>query len=81
MEKEIKIAAKLYDIRATAKKFLGKDYEDRIKPYKDLVKSVMKEHKIEAANALLKISESEAYKSEGIAQMMFVAATTDLMEE
>ena len=50
MEKQIKIAAKLYSIRDTAKKFLGKDYQARIKPYKDLVHLVMTEHKIDAVD-------------------------------
>jgi hypothetical protein len=40
----------------------------------------MKDHNLDAIPALLRISELEAYKENGMAQMMFMAATVELIE-
>ena len=74
------MAAKLYECRDTAKRFFKDQYPDKIQPYTDLVKAVMKANQIEEIPALLLISKTETYQDNPMGQMMFMAAVTDLME-
>ena len=83
MEKEIKMAAKLYECRDTAKslaKMKGEDYKQMLKPYSDIITNVMKSNNLKHIPALLKISETKTYQNSGMAQMLFMAALTELME-
>lgn len=80
MEAQIKIAAKLYECRDTAKQFMGKDFHTKLKPYMELVKATMRDNKLCALKALLKISETETYQNSGMAQLLFMAAAVEIME-
>ncbi len=83
MEKEIKITAKLYECRDTAKslaKMQEKNYVEMLKPYTNIINSVMKANKIKHIQALLKISETQTYQDSGMAQLLFMAALVELME-
>lgn len=80
MEQLIKISAKLYNCRDTAKRFFGDKYFEKIKPYKDLIQAVMKANDLEELPALLKISKTHAYQENAMGQMMFMAATVELIE-
>lgn len=83
MEKEIKIAAKLYQCRDTAKamcKISGKDFWKEAKEYIDIITGVMVAHKIEHIPALLEISKTKTYQADGITQMWFMAALTEMLE-
>ena len=80
MEQEIKMAAKLYKCRDTAKRFFREEYPEKVKPYRALITAVMKANNLEEIPALLKISETEIYKENGMGQMMFMAAVVELME-
>jgi len=83
MEKQIKITAKLYECRDTAKslaKMKGEDYKEMLKPYSDIITKVMKANNLKHIPALLKISETKTYQDSGMAQMLFMAALTELME-
>lgn len=80
MEKEIKITLKLYKCRDTAKRFFRDEYAEKLKPYKDLVQAVMKANGLEEIPALLKISKTNAYQDNPMSQMLFMAATVELIE-
>lgn len=83
MEQQIKIAAKLYECRDTAislAKMQGRNYHDMLKPYMDIISNVMKAKKLKPIDALLFISKTKTYQEEGMAQLMFMAAVTELME-
>lgn len=77
---KVQMAAKLYDCRETAKKFFREKYKERLQPYTDLLKAVMKANNLEEIPALLKISQTETYKENEMAQMMFMAAVVELIE-
>ena len=79
-EQQIKIAAKLYDCRKTAKRFFKEEYQTKLEPYTDLIKETMMENNLEELPALLKISETLLYHDNPMAQMMFMAATVELIE-
>ena len=81
MEKAVKIANNLYDIRDATKRFYGKEYEESINPYKLVIRATMEEHNISATEALIKISESLAYKEAGSAIMLIISACTEVILE
>ena len=83
MEKQIKMAAKLYECRDTAKSFAkmnNEDFKEMLKPYTDIITKVMQANNLKHIPALLKISETKTYQESGMAQMLFMAALTELME-
>lgn len=83
MEQQIKMAAKLYECRDSAKsmaKMQGEDFKEMIKPYTDIVTKVMQANNLKHIPALLKISETKMYQESGMAQMLFMAAITEMME-
>jgi hypothetical protein len=80
MEQQTKIAAKLYQCRDTAKRFFKDEFYTKLEPYKALIKTVMAANKLEEIPALLKISQTETYSENAMAQMMFMAAVVELIE-
>jgi len=80
MEKQIKIAAKLYECRDTAKRFFREEYAEKLKPYISIIKAVMKANELDELQAILKISQTETYQENGMTQMLFMAAAVELME-
>lgn len=80
MEKEIKIAAKLHECRDTAKAFFKEQYKESLQPYTHILKEVMKANNLKAIPALLKISNTQHYQENGMAQMMYMAAVVELIE-
>jgi len=80
METQIKIAAKLYECRDTAKRFFREEYAEKLKPYIAIIKAVMKANELDELGAILRISKTETYQENGMGQMMFMAAAVELME-
>jgi hypothetical protein len=80
MEKEIKITAKLYHVRDTAKRFHGGEFQEKLKPYSHIIKEVMKANNINELKALLRVSNTKHYQENGFAQMMFIASVVEMIE-
>lgn len=76
----LQMAAKLYDCRDTAKRFFRDDFPDKIKPYQEAITKVMDNKKLEVLPAILLISKSETYQSDGMIQLLFLAAACEIME-
>lgn len=82
-EDKIKIAAKLYECRDTAKslaKIKKANYKEMLEPYTHIIKQVMAANTLEELPALLKISKTHTYQDSGMAQLLFMAATVELIE-
>ena len=79
MEKQIKMAAKLYEYRDTAKLFFKDDYKEMLQPYLHILKQVMKANNIGELPALLRVSKTEHYQENPMAQMMYMAAVVELI--
>jgi hypothetical protein len=75
---KIKLAVKLEEVHETAKRFYKEEYAEQIEPFKLLILEVMKSNNIKAIPALIKISKTELYDN-GMAQMLFMSATYDLI--
>lgn len=78
--KELKISVKLLNYRDTAKKFLGERFEAKIQPHKHIINEVMKANKEGELEALLRISKTNMYQDDAFTQMLFMAATVELIE-
>lgn len=83
MEEQIKMAAKLYECRDSAKslaKMQNKDYKQMLEPYTVIIDKVMKANKLDHIPALLKISETQTYQESAVTQLMFMAALVEMIE-
>jgi predicted nucleotidyltransferase len=80
MEQQIKITAKLYDCRDTAKRFFKEEFQDKVKPYIYAIRMVMKAKKLNELKALLEISKTPLYQENVMTQMLFLAAVCEMIE-
>lgn len=81
MEQQIKLAAKIYKCRDTAKALYGDNYQAKIAEYKGFIQAYMARHKVgelEAAMGLAKIAKGD--DGEGLAVMNLIAAAAELIE-
>lgn len=76
----IELSEKMKKFGDTAKRFFAAEFPNKLKPYTQIIEVVMKANKIDIIPALLEISKTETYLSDGMAQMMFMAATVELIE-
>lgn len=80
MEQEIKIAAKLYECRDTAKRFFKSEFQERIRFYKRVIEAEQMKSGTEILQAVTSLCEMKGVKDDGMAIMMFMAAAVELME-
>ena len=79
-EQHIKLAAKLYRCRDTAKRFFGVEFQDKIHPYKQIISGVAKDKKIDEIDAVMQICEDETIKNSGWTVVLLMAAAVELVE-
>lgn len=79
--KALQVATKLQECKDAAESLLGEKYPQKIKPYKDLIMAVMKANNIGPVKALLMILKTESCAENKMAQVMFMSAVVDLIEE
>ena len=80
MMQAIELSLKMKKCRDTAKRFYAAEFLEKLKPYTEIIKGVMKSESIDEIPALLEISKTETYQEDGMVQMMFLAATVELIE-
>lgn len=80
IEQSVKITSKLYECRDAAKSLFKEEYFKRIIPYQDIIKSVMKANSEDEMRAVLRISKTNTFQESALAQMMFFAATVEMIE-
>ena len=76
----IELSQKMKKGRDTAKRFFAAEFPEKLKPYTVIIEGVMKSKSIDEIPALLEISKTETYQNDGMTQMMFLAATVELIE-
>jgi len=79
-EQLIKISAKLYQCRDTARRFFREEYKEKIEPYIGLIKTVSRENNIDTLNAVIKIALLDSMQDNGMAQMLLFAAAVEIIE-
>ena len=82
MEQQIKMAAKLYECRDTAKKLYGAEFENKISYYKRYIKACMMKHnyKDEITAAMRLAKDCEGVQGSGMGVMLIMAACVELIE-
>lgn len=80
MERQIKMAAKLYRCRDTAKRFFGEEFKDKIQPYKKIIADVAKDKNIGELEAMIKICDDDVIKNNGWTLVLLMAAAVELVE-
>lgn len=80
MKDKIIIAAKLYKSQESAKFLHGKDYEEKIKWYKEQLQEISQEKGITILEAVIIACEVPVIQSSGTAIMMFLAAAVEIIE-
>lgn len=80
MEQQIKMTAKLYQCRDTAKRFFRDEYEAKLKPYKNIIESHQKKFNLEVLPSVLELCSFESVRDDGVMTMLFMAAAVEMLE-
>lgn len=80
MEQQIKMAAKLYRCRDTAKRFFGEEFKEKIQPYKKIIADVAKDKNIGELEAMMKICDIDVIKNNGWTLILLMAAAVEMVE-
>lgn len=80
MEKHIKMAAKLYRCRDTAKRFFKEEFKEKILPYQKVISGIAKQNNIGELDAMLKLCEDDVINTNGWALVLIMAATVEMIE-
>lgn len=80
MEQQIKLAAKLYQCRDTAKLFFRDKYEVKLKPYRNIIDAHQKKFNLEVLPSVLELCSLESVRDNEMATMLFMAAAVEMIE-
>ena len=82
MEEQIKLAARLYKCRDTAKGLHRENYAAKVAEYNPYIWAAMDKYKVNELGAVMKMVEvlEKAGKADGMAVMMLMAAVVELIE-
>jgi uncharacterized membrane protein len=79
-ERDIKMAAKLYKCRDTAKSFYKDEYHEKLRTYKNVIEAHMNKFNIDVLPSVFEICSFESVRDNGMATMLFMAAAVELVE-
>ena len=79
-EQHIKLAAKLYKCRDTAKALFKDEYNEKLRTYKNVIQAHMAKFNIDVLPSVLEICSAESVRENGMATMLFMAAAVELTE-
>ena len=79
-EEQIKLAAKLYKCRDSAKLLYKSEYNEKLRTYKNVINAHMDKFKIDVLPSVLEICSFESVRDNAMAQMLFMAAAVELIE-
>ena len=81
MEKQIKIAYKLYQCRDAAKRFYKDEFASKIEPYKECIRKYMLNNGSDEMTSVIEICNIDEIKQKGdFCTIMFMAAAVELIE-
>lgn len=78
MEQQIKMAAKLYQCRDTAKRFFKDEFKAKIEPYKQIIIKFNKAKGTDTLESVIEIAQNHI--TDGMGQMMLFAAAVEMIE-
>jgi len=71
----------LIEIRNQMKSILKEDYNEIIKPGKDLIKNIMTEKQISEIEAMILITQTTIYNNDNYMRVLLSSAVVDVIEE
>jgi hypothetical protein len=81
MEKQIKLAARLYRCRDTARTLYGDEYQAKMKEYREYIEACMKAKGLDELQAVLYLStEIKAFKETEMGVVNLMAAVVEMLE-
>jgi hypothetical protein len=83
-EKQVQIAAKLYEARSAMRSLLGEKYPSRVAVFKDYIRGVMAKTNCDFMTATIQIAKAlaaDTTKDTGVQQGMIYAACIEISEE
>ena len=80
MEKEVQIAAKLYECRDIAKRFFRDEYSEKLRTYKNIIEGHQKEFNLDVLPSVYEICSLESVRDDGMIIILFMAAAVELIE-
>lgn len=80
MEQELKLAAKLGRCRESVKRFYGKEFQNKIQPYKQLIAEIAKDKNVGELEAMTILCKDEVIKSHGWVVLQIMAACVELID-
>ncbi len=78
---DLEFALKMQECQKAAKTLFQAEYPEKMKWYKETISRVMSDRKINAAAAVVFLSQLETVKDNGMMIMLFTAAAVEIMEE
>jgi len=81
MELTMELTAKLTKASDTAKRFFNSEFEERIAPYKAIIRKVRMAEKTQTLEATISCLELPSIKGDGMAAMMLLAAAVEIIRE
>ena len=80
-EKAIATAARLYEVRRTARQLRGKHYDEDMVAFKHGIRDFAKQNNLDLLQATLELGKRAQAMDEELAFMLFMAAFVELTEE
>lgn len=80
MEQPVRIAARLYEARDTAKFFLGANYRAKIEPWMGMIKASAKNRNVSELRAAGDLAKDVAVNISGAAAITVLAAYVELVD-
>lgn len=76
-EQHIKTAAKLYQMRDTAKRFFKEEWPDKMREWRSVIEAVMRREKIDELEAAMKICKDANH---GFTTIIVMATVCEMIE-
>ena len=78
-EKQVRMAARLYDARDSMRLLFAKSYQDRITPYREIIRGAMAKNACEAIEAVIEVARAFP-DIHGVGLAMLLAAAVEEVE-
>jgi hypothetical protein len=79
-EKQVMIAAKMYESRERAKRLMGAEYPERIAPFMGAIKSRQKEWNLDVIPTVMRMLQERLERGNAEAGFILLAAAVELIE-
>ena len=78
-EKQVRMAAKLYEARDSMRGLFGARYQERLSPYREIIRGAMAKHSCDELEAVLEIKRFDP-SLDGVELAMLLAAAVEEVE-